>query len=239
MSKSGFWDAKLAQLQRPMHGSYVEDAPTPTAAQDDPQGHTLEELALTDDEMWLRWRESRHSGGEGVGLFNQGGQSWAEAAAQRAGRTAMGGFRNETHTVIPKAFIPEAVKDTRSAVQRFSTPGNSFQGWENDIMATTGLRGSQAVNPRDWTGMQSRLATETKRKREAAENIDLDELRALAHENGRAVGHDEGWREGWNFCLESLTNLYADEGLKGVQKLLDSLVDETADDAPEEQADVV
>jgi hypothetical protein len=93
-----------------------------------PQGRTLEELALTDDNAWLAWRQNRARGGENIGIFGNAG-SWADAARAKAGRSAMGGTRNtiEAPRIEGRYLDHDAQRDMRSAGARFSTPGNSFQ----------------------------------------------------------------------------------------------------------------
>lgn len=96
----------------------------------EPQGVPLEELALTDDQAFLAWRQQRQSGGEGVGIFSGVGsrsEEYRAAAARHAGRT---GYGREVH---PEPLTGRQVRqgdaiDQRSARDRFYTLGNSFGG---------------------------------------------------------------------------------------------------------------
>ncbi|MGH3247887.1 MAG: hypothetical protein ACRDOI_17030 [Trebonia sp.] len=82
----------------------LPDAAFTQQAVPEPQGQTLEELALTDDDAWLQWRQQR--GQEyGNGILGAHGL-WADAAKAKAGRSAMAGNRNTVEAPrIGRAFI--------------------------------------------------------------------------------------------------------------------------------------
>lgn len=104
--------------QQPPH------APQPAPEAPQPAG-----VEVNSDEFFHLWRAQRSSGGEGRGIFDSVGsqsQEYRDAAAKHAGRTAMAG--REVHAAVPRVFVPEPERDQRSAAQRFSTPGNSYQG---------------------------------------------------------------------------------------------------------------
>jgi hypothetical protein len=65
---------------------------------------------------------------EGVGIMNQSGSSWADAARRQPGRSSWQG----ANVVEPPRLEGRQerrgdMRDYRSASARFSTPGNSFQ----------------------------------------------------------------------------------------------------------------
>jgi hypothetical protein len=81
-------------------------------------------------EFFHAWRQNRTSGGEGRGIFNSvasQSEEYRAAAARHAGRTGNG---REVH---PEPLTGRQLRqgdaiDTRSAQDRFYTPGNSFGG---------------------------------------------------------------------------------------------------------------
>lgn len=99
----------------------------------EPEGRTLEELALTDDDAWLAWRANRVSGGEGKGLLDSvGGSQSAEfrsAGRKHAGRT---GWSTSNVTEPPRIegryVRHDNQLDHRSAQARLSNQANMWQG---------------------------------------------------------------------------------------------------------------
>jgi hypothetical protein len=79
------------------------------------------------DEFFLAWRQNRARGGEGIGIMNQSGQSWAEAARRQPGRSS---WQNANVVEPPRLegryVRQDDMRDTRPAAERFSTPGNAF-----------------------------------------------------------------------------------------------------------------
>lgn len=63
---------------------------------------------------------------EGVGLLNQSGQSWAQAARVRAGQAAVSTSNVVEPPKLTGRHLAPAQLDHRPAAERFSTPGNTF-----------------------------------------------------------------------------------------------------------------
>jgi hypothetical protein len=117
----------------PMRGTYAEDIPEPrfseTVTSPEPQGIDVSQLTV---EQYAAVRAQLGVGvsrQEGVGLFNQSGQSWAEAAQRQPGRS---GWQARNQVDAPQLVGRQERQgdrlDYRSAADRLSTPGNSFQG---------------------------------------------------------------------------------------------------------------
>jgi hypothetical protein len=117
-------------------GSQV--APQPPAALPDtaftqqaapePQGIDVNSLSM-DQYAALRGQlgigQSRQ---EGIGILNQSGQSWAEAARQQPGRS---GWQNKNVTPAPSLTgrqVAAPAIDNRTRAERFTFPGSAYQG---------------------------------------------------------------------------------------------------------------
>ena len=97
----------------------------------EPQGQTLEELALTDDAAFLAWRQNRARGGEGVGIFSGMGSQSAEyrdAAARQAGRTGYSVSNVQEAPQLTGRYVRQEQPDPRSAQARLSNQANLWQG---------------------------------------------------------------------------------------------------------------
>lgn len=89
-------------------------------------------------------------------------------------------------------------------------------------MPTTALAGDRsrrARNPRDITGTRYTDQLAAKAARDAAKNVDLDELRRQT----RAEGFDAGHETGYAAFGRALHAMYQAEGIEAVQELLDEL----------------
>jgi hypothetical protein len=89
-----------------------------------------EGIAPGSAEYFHAWRAQRARGGEGVGIFDSvDSRSSAYAAAVRA-QAGRGALSNSNVIEAPQLTgrYPhhDALRDTRTAAQRFSTPGNAF-----------------------------------------------------------------------------------------------------------------
>jgi hypothetical protein len=65
---------------------------------------------------------------EGIGILNQSGQSWAEAARQQPGRS---GWQNKNVTPAPALTgrqVAAPATDNRTRAERFTFPGSAYQG---------------------------------------------------------------------------------------------------------------
>jgi hypothetical protein len=102
--------------------------PAPEAAQ--VNADAVQGIDPNSDEYFLAWRQNRVSDGEGRGIFDSvGSQSAAyrQATARQAGRTAYSqGNVVEPPRIEGRYVRQDDMRDTRSAAQRFSTPGNAF-----------------------------------------------------------------------------------------------------------------
>lgn len=104
-----------------------EHAPVQPTPEPEPKG-----IDPNGEEYFHAWRANRTRGGEGQGIFHSvSSQSdqYSAAARRHAGRTAMGGSSNvvEPPRLTGRYLNHDAQRDTRTAAQRFGTPGNSFQ----------------------------------------------------------------------------------------------------------------
>jgi hypothetical protein len=80
-------------------------------------------------------------------------------------------------------------------------------------MTATGARWSGATNPRDLTRSRQQKLLAEHARREAAANIDVAEVRRIAHqrgyEAGYAAGLERGLERGWDACMAAMV----DEGI--------------------------
>lgn len=100
-----------------------EQPPVPAQEpQQPPQGIT--------DEEFLMWRAGRARGGEGVGVFGGAGSrsaEYAEGVRRHAGRGALSSANvTEAPRLTGRYVRQDDLRDTRSAAQRFTLPGNAF-----------------------------------------------------------------------------------------------------------------
>lgn len=73
----------------------------------------------------------------------------------------------------------------------------------------TGTRWAGKANPRDLTATRQRRLLAEKARREAAQDIDIAEVRQRAHSAGHAAGYEKGLKDGWDACIAALV----DEGI--------------------------
>lgn len=83
-------------------------------------------------EQFLQWRSQRGGQGENRGIFDSVGsqsQAYRDAAGRQAGRNAMVTSNVVEPPRLPRQFArTDDFRDTRSLADRFSLPGNSYQG---------------------------------------------------------------------------------------------------------------
>jgi hypothetical protein len=117
--------AAQAVAPAPQQAGQPAPAQTPDASQQ-PEG-----INPNSAEYFHAWRASRTSGGEGKGIFDSVSSRSAEytnAARAQTGRTAYSqGNVIESPRLEGRFVNQDDMRDTRSAAQRFATPGNSFQ----------------------------------------------------------------------------------------------------------------
>jgi hypothetical protein len=72
----------------------------------------------------------------------------------------------------------------------------------------TGQRWSGKANPRDLTKTRQQALLAEHARREAAANIDVAEVRRIAHQRGYEAGHEHGYekglKDGWDACITAL-----------------------------------
>jgi hypothetical protein len=109
--------------EEPAPAQTVPQAPAP-----EPQGIDVTSLDMAEYAQLRGQLGIGRSQKEGVGILNQSGtQSWAEAAQRQPSRTGWEGGNVVESPRIGRVFVePNMQPDTRPAVQRFSTPGNSY-----------------------------------------------------------------------------------------------------------------
>lgn len=106
--------------------------PAPAAAQalQEPPAGLPQGLDPNSDEYFLAWRAQRVSGGEGRGIFDSVGSrsdEYTAAVRNQVGRTAYGRQNVIEPPRLEGRYINhDEQRDTRTAAQRFSTPGNAF-----------------------------------------------------------------------------------------------------------------
>ena len=105
-----------------------EPAPAETAPQ--PQPPEAQGIDPSSQEYFLAWRAQRVSGGEGKGIFDSIGSRSEEYTAAARGQAGRTGWTTSNVVESPRLerryARPDVQPDTRPAMQRFSTPGNSY-----------------------------------------------------------------------------------------------------------------
>lgn len=116
------------QDYEPPQAERTVSAPEAVQANAEPQGI---DIASMDMNTYAQLRSQLGVVGReyGRGALDGGSTAdWVQAAQRKAGRSAWQGRNVQESPRIDGRFLKQDERDTRSAAQRFSTPGNSWQG---------------------------------------------------------------------------------------------------------------
>lgn len=113
-----------------LDAAYQASAPTAPQQPLEPVQEPQQSRQNVTEEQFLAWRAQRVSGGEGKGIFDSVGSrsdAYTNAVHAQSGRTAMSNANVQEPPRLEGRFArQDDMRDTRSAAQRFSTPGNLY-----------------------------------------------------------------------------------------------------------------